>query len=218
MQTIIPAILETNFDEIKRKFDLVKNECELVQIDVCDGKFVSSKTFEDVTKFLEFKEKVQLDVMVKNSNAEELLGCGFQSVIFHVNSFDKLDSYFHGNGGHFGFAFASDFGTDGNFENHRDLISKADFVQVMGINHIGKQREPFDFACLETIKKIRAEFSDLVIQVDGGMNETTIPLVLAAGANRAVVGSAIFGKGNPVENFKNLEEIARKSVSSVKSV
>ncbi len=209
MQTIIPSILELDLDEIKRKFDLVKDACELVQIDVCDGEFVPSKTFQDVTQFLEFKEKVQLDVMVKNPNIDQFLDYGFQSVIFHASSFDAVPDLLSGK---FGVTVGA------NFENHTELILKADFVQVMGIKHIGKQHEPFDSSCLDTIKKLRSEFPDLLIQVDGGMNETTIPLVFAAGANSVAPGSAIFGNGNPTENLKIMEEIARKSVLSVKSV
>lgn len=215
MQTIIPAILETNLDEIKRKFDLVKNECELVQIDICDGEFVPSKTFRDATQFLEFKQKVQLDVMVKNPNIDQFLDYEFQSVIFHVNSFDRefLDMFrkFENEKSEkkesVGFAFSSDFADQDGFENYHELISKADFVQVMGIKHIGKQHEPFDVTCLDTIKKLRSEFPDVIIQVDGGMNETTIPLVLTAGADRVVVGSSIFGAGNPVENLKKLQSL-----------
>ena len=45
---------------------------------------------------------------------------------------------------------------------------------------------------------------ELDIQVDGGINKTTLPEVLEAGANIIVAGSAVF-KGNIEENIKELK-------------
>lgn len=229
MQTIIPAILESDFTEIKRKFDLVKNECELIQIDVCDGEFVSSKTWpfnQDSNPYKLLQDiyyeanQIELDVMVNNPDVEQLLAIPFKQIVVHVQSIsDEMKGLFIESDpakrySKIGFALPSDFS---HIESNRELILKSDFIQVMGIKNIGKQHEPFDSSCLDTIKKLRSEFPEIVIQVDGGMNETIIPLVFAAGANRAVVGSSVFGNGNPVENLRNLEKIAEESVLSVKS-
>jgi pentose-5-phosphate-3-epimerase len=42
---IIPAILPRDFAEIEEKVELIKGLCPLVQIDICDGKFVTSTTW-----------------------------------------------------------------------------------------------------------------------------------------------------------------------------
>ena len=60
----------------------------------------------------------------------------------------------------------------------------------------------------ERIRQIRqmAEeqgLSDLYIQVDGGITQENLSVVLDAGANVIVAGSAVF-KGNITENVKNL--------------
>ena len=62
--------------------------------------------------------------------------------------------------------------------------------------------------CTEKIRRLRAmakeQGLELVdIQVDGGINKTTLPEVLEAGANIIVAGSAVF-KGDIEENIKEL--------------
>jgi ribulose-phosphate 3-epimerase len=47
------------------------------------------------------------------------------------------------------------------------------------------------------IRATRAAFPALDIQVDGGVNRQTIPLVLADGANRLVCGNAFFTDSDP---------------------
>jgi pentose-5-phosphate-3-epimerase len=80
-----------------------------------------------------------------------------------------------------------------------------DFVQVMGIDHIGKQGEPPDphHREVELVKQLRAQFPDLTIQVDGAAAAHVRELV-SAGANRLVIGSAIIASDNPKAAYKTL--------------
>jgi ribulose-phosphate 3-epimerase len=48
------------------------------------------------------------------------------------------------------------------------------------------------------IRAVRAAFPQLPIQVDGGINRETIPLVTADGADRLVCGNAFFKDVDPV--------------------
>ena len=47
------------------------------------------------------------------------------------------------------------------------------------------------------IRATRAAFPELPIQVDGGINRETVPLVRADGANRLVCGNAFFKDQDP---------------------
>jgi len=87
------------------------------------------------------------------------------------------------------------------------LVFHIDFVQVMGIDYEGVQGEKFDEKCLQHVQKLREKFHDLVISVDGGVNFATAPKIISAGANRLVIGSAIFNTDDiidTIESFKNL--------------
>jgi len=69
---IIPAILEKDFKSIQSKLEQVKDLVEFVQIDICDGVFVPSKTFassgrKDSAKKIKKLSKIlnlELDMMV----------------------------------------------------------------------------------------------------------------------------------------------------------
>jgi ribulose-phosphate 3-epimerase len=61
---IIPAILTKSYEDLKNKISLVKGFVPLVQIDICDGKFVKSQTwpfFAKVTQDTPFLGNNNLD-------------------------------------------------------------------------------------------------------------------------------------------------------------
>nr|MBP6925919.1 hypothetical protein [Candidatus Paceibacterota bacterium] len=85
-------------------------------------------------------------------------------------------------------------------------IELVDFVQVMGIDEIGKQGEPFEPRSLYNIAYLRNKFPDMPISVDGAVNAETIQKFKEAGATRFVTGSAIF-QGDAKDNIKYLESL-----------
>jgi len=58
------------------------------------------------------------------------------------------------------------------------------------------------------VRDIRALFGDreVIIEVDGGITPETAPLVVEAGANALVAGSAVF-RGGPSEYQKNIQAL-----------
>jgi len=86
-------------------------------------------------------------------------------------------------------------------------INSIDFVQCMGIANIGFQGEPFDERVLEQIRELRLKYPDLIISIDGSVNEDTAPLLVEAGANRLIVGSALMRSFDVRETMKELENL-----------
>jgi len=87
------------------------------------------------------------------------------------------------------------------------LVSLVDFVQVMGIENVGFQGEEFNDICISHIKTLKEKFPDLIISVDGGINLDSASMVISAGAERLVIGSAIFNTDDiisEIEKFKDL--------------
>jgi ribulose-phosphate 3-epimerase len=79
----------------------------------------------------------------------------------------------------------------------------------MGIHDIGSQGQPFDTEVLERIKHLKNLFPELIISIDGSVNEKTIPLLLEAGADRFVSGSAILNDENPKSAYERLSALVR---------
>jgi ribulose-phosphate 3-epimerase len=76
-----------------------------------------------------------------------------------------------------------------------EIIQDLDHVLVMTVNP-GFGHQPFLHATLPKIRRAREMIDRLKpecgLEVDGGVDATTAPLAVAAGANVLVVGSAIF--------------------------
>jgi ribulose-phosphate 3-epimerase len=82
-----------------------------------------------------------------------------------------------------------------------EVLQDVDQVLVMTVNPgFGHQR--FIHTTLPKIRRVRQMINELKpgcdLEVDGGIDATTAPLVVSAGANVLVAGSAIFGEGDGV--------------------
>jgi len=80
-------------------------------------------------------------------------------------------------------------------------------IQCMGIDHIGFQGQAFDIKVIDKIGEIKRLYPNVAISVDGGVSLETAPLLIEAGVNRLVIGSAIFESDNfteAVAHFKKL--------------
>ena len=73
------------------------------------------------------------------------------------------------------------------------VLDKVDLILVMSVNP-GFGGQSFLDSQLEKLKKIRRMIGDrpIELEVDGGVNTSTIKAIVDAGANVLVAGSAVF--------------------------
>ncbi len=230
MIEIIPAVMPKNFEDLKEKVSQVRGSAKTVQVDFCDGEFVKNKTWpyfdrdsQSLANILEEKEGMpfweevdyEFDIMVSNShkNFDNFLRLGPKRVVFHLEAEGERDSFLE-------FIESIDvyvrdvvqigiaINTTTPVEEIFPFINHIDFVQCMGIEHIGRQGEPHDEKVISHIKTIHEKYPDVAISVDGAVNFDTAGALLDAGATRLVVGSAIFDSINIRETiweFQNLD-------------
>ena len=72
--------------------------------------------------------------------------------------------------------------------------------------HPGFGGQKFMVSELPKVKALRQRYPDLNIEVDGGLNESTIDQAADAGANVIVAGSAVFGAKDPADVISKLRE------------
>jgi len=229
MTQIIPAVLVEDYKELSEQLGRVVNITSVVQIDICDGKFVSSTTWpmhssdeESVQAILNEEEGLpywdsldfEFDLMVQNAHTqfEFFTRLGARRIIFHIEAeqdkvkfkefLEGLDMYTKEN-----IDIGIAINTTTPISELGGIISCIDFVQCMGIEHIGKQGEPFDERVLDQIKELRKLYPELIISVDGSVNETTAPHLVEAGANRLVVGSVLAKSYDVRETIRTLENL-----------
>ena len=223
MVEIIPAILPKSFAGLQERLALIREAVRAVQVDVVDGIFAPNKTwpyesderFEEIVsqeEGLPFWEDFdfEFDCMVSNPGLEipKFLLAGASRVVVHGAGKNILDTLVTLQPQR-----AGDLGTQlglallpnddaGVFAQYKELV---DFVQVMGIAKVGFQGSEFDERALGLIASLRQNHPDLPIQVDGGVNLENARAIAGAGANRLVVGSAIFKSDDPRAAIKELK-------------
>ena len=222
---IIPAIMPQTFDDIEELTSLVKHSVATVQLDLMDGKYVPETTWpciygtdrdlvsliaQDIA--LPFWEDInyELDLMVERpeERLDTWLGIGASRVIFDyasVHDWEKIKAIDIGVRNFIEIGLAITIHDD--LEHMYPLIDGniVDFIQVMGIAHIGYQGEPFEEESLGIILNLRERYPKLVISVDGGVSLDTLRNLYDAGANRFVSGSGVYGGGSTDENIEQMK-------------
>jgi ribulose-phosphate 3-epimerase len=228
MTEVIPAVLAKDINDLRQKIANVVNVSHIVQIDMCDGKFVSSSSWpmqrgdmESTAIILDEEEGMpywenldfEFDLMVKDAikQFDFFVRLGAKRIIFHLEAedekelkdfIDSIDLYTREN-----LDIGIAINTTTPIEKLFPFINSIDFVQCMGIEHIGFQGEAFDTRVLSQIKELKNKYPDLIISVDGSVNEDTAPLLVEAGASRLVVGSALMRSFDVKETIKELENL-----------
>lgn len=221
---IIPAILPEDYFVLEKKLERIKGVTNLVQIDVCDGLYTLSKTwpythtpdiyFDKLVsqeKGMPFWESIdfELDLMIKNPEEkyEDFMQIGPKRMIFHFetlkNPLEFLQKMKEQSIIEIGVAFSN--GTD--VREHFDVIEIVDVVQCMGISKIGFQGQEFDERVFIQIEHIREQFLDILISVDGSVNEDTISELSDVGVNYFIMGSAFFKHENLIETLEDFKEM-----------
>lgn len=131
-------------------------------------------------RFVIHIDSVDMDTCIKI--AEKIEEKGVEMVLgFSVHSsLDKLQEYIS--------ALES---SERVYHSHRNR-KVVNWVQCMGIERIGFQGEPFAEKTIDNIKHIKEKLPYILVSVDGAVNPDTAPRLIQAGADRVVVGSALF--------------------------
>lgn len=215
MRHIIPAVIPQSFDYLEDTLASIRPFTNEVQIDIVDGVFVpftswphkGGKIADLVTFTTDFD--IEMDLMVKHPEEvlREYAETGVKSIVIHLESVSDFAIIQKEKANH-GFKLGLSILNDSPLSLLEGYLEDADYVQLMGIAQIGSQGQPFDERVLDRIRELRAKSPNLMISIDGSVNETTIPLLKEAGANRFVSGSAILKSSNPEETFLVFERLA----------
>ncbi len=212
---VAPSILSANFTTLGADIATVESAVSWLHVDVMDGHFVPNLTIgPPVVQALRATTSLYLDCHLMMTNPGDYLeafrdaGADGCTVHVEVGGTNALIDQMRALGLRVGLAI----NPDGAFSDVEPYLDRIDLLLCMTV-FPGFGGQSFLPAGLEIARQARAAALangwELDIEVDGGVDTTTVVACTEAGANVFVAGSAVFNRPDPAAAAEAIAESAR---------
>ena len=212
---ISPSILNADFMHFDQEIIKIKSAgMKWIHFDVMDGEFVKNTTFgalflQKVCPNLGLVKDVHIMVTNPLEKVKEFAEVGIDYLTFHYEAckndkevfevIDKIHLY--------GVKAGLSIKPETPIEKVYPFLHSLDLVLIMSVEPgLGGQKFiPLSLNKISALRsKIDEENVNVLISVDGGVNDKTAPDCLLCGANILVVGQYLFGHDDFIERYQRL--------------
>lgn len=194
---IAPSVLTADFSNLKNELDSIET-ADLIHIDIMDGHFVPNISFgPHITKSIAKLTDLKLDVHLMVSDPINWIDqfsipeVEYITVHLESNGFEEAMDMIRTNGKKVGLSMKPST----HYDRILPYLDQIDLVLIMTVEPgFGGQSFMDDqlVKIIEMIQLKRRSNYQYLVEVDGGINFTTIQLCHLAGVDISVVGSYLF--------------------------
>jgi ribulose-phosphate 3-epimerase len=200
---VVPSVLSADFAKLADEIDLVTSAgVRIVHLDVMDGHFVPNITIGPpvIAKLRKHSSLVfdaHLMISEPERYAERFAEAGANHITFHIEVAEdpqRLIDKLH----ELDCTAGVCLNPETPVESIREVAPLCDMVLVMTV-HPGFGGQEFMPEAAKKVVQVRKIVGpDIRVEVDGGIDPQTTPIVVSYGADTLVAGSAIFGEPDRV--------------------
>jgi ribulose-phosphate 3-epimerase len=212
---ILPSLLLCDFGNLEREIRRLEEAgVPALHLDVMDGDFVPNFTYGmTIVAAIRKLTRLPLDVHLMISQPARYLRqfreAGADAITFHIEAAPQprpLLEEIHRLGALAGIVLNPQTPVSAI----ADCLDLCDIVLAMSVQ-AGFGGQKFNPVALDKLREIRALAPHVLLEIDGGVNQDTVHLCAAAGAQLLVVGSALFSQPDYGAAVKKLRALAQSS-------
>lgn len=214
---VSPSLLSADYGNLQRDIEMInESEADWLHLDIMDGVFVPNITFgQPVLKMVRKHLKKDMDAHLMIVHPEKFLNdfkeIGVDRLTVHYETCVHIHrTIYEIKKAGMKAGVALNPGTPVCML--RDIIKDLDMVLIMTVNP-GFGGQDFIMHSLDKIRETRALIeetgSHALIQMDGGANKETAPLLVNAGVDVLVAGSYVFKSVDPKATIHELKALRK---------
>lgn len=213
MKLLAPSILSADFSILGQQIKEVEEAgADIIHLDIMDGRYVPNITFgppvvESIRKITDLPFDAHLMIVEPEKYIPDFIKAGVNMISFHMDATihtHRVVDIIKSNDVKAGVVLnpATPVNT------LEEIIYYIDYVLIMSVNP-GFGGQKFIPQTAEKVKKLKllmeeTNRTDILIEIDGGVNQDNVNYLSMLGVNIFVAGNAVF-KGNIKENVINLK-------------
>ena len=211
MVKIAPSMLAADFLHLEKDVKTVNENADLFHLDIMDGVFVPNISYgfpvvEAIASIAQKPMDVHLMIVHPEKYIERFARIGVSMLSFHLNATDKPAQpllHIRETGMKAGLVINPDMPVESLYP----YVQLCDYIILMSV-YAGFGGQKFIEDTYDRIRTLKAEIDrqelSVKIEVDGGVCPANASLLVEAGAEILVAGSAVFKSDDPAEVIASL--------------